>query len=308
MDVGGLLVSHGQFRDRPVSSSKHKGCLAEPRGVSARRIQIGVGQAEMSEAESEVRRGSDAAVRPRPNYLTTTPLAASPALPGASVSSDPCIPRMDQSDDQTPHRKPRQQLSCVQCRRRKVKCDHERPCKRCRIRGWDSQCTYPLLIPPGPADTESASSSPRRTSIGRALSTATPSLVNRPAPPNSTYGSPSAPTDLATPESITANLDSFNAFAHGRSPGSAPPQLTYPEPAALATPVSASPHNFPRPPSVAHTILSEKQPDQDRSKSSPSTAVEPRDAPEYALYLINGESIYFGRSSCPWLISKVRTM
>lgn len=45
------------------------------------RIQILVGQAEMSEAESEVRRGSDAAVRPRPNYLTTTPLAASPALP-----------------------------------------------------------------------------------------------------------------------------------------------------------------------------------------------------------------------------------
>ncbi|KAK7714004.1 hypothetical protein SLS57_007291 [Botryosphaeria dothidea] len=206
---------------------------------------------------------------------------------------------MDQSDDQTPHRKPRQQLSCVQCRRRKVKCDHERPCKRCRIRGWDSQCTYPLHIPPGPADTESASSSPRRTSIGRALSTA-----NRPAPPNSTYGSPSAPTDLATPESITANLESFNAFAHGRSTGSAPPQRTNPEPAALATPVSASPHTFPRPPSVAHTILSEKQPDQDRSKSSPSTAVEPRDAPEYALYLINGESIYFGRSSCPWLISK----
>jgi hypothetical protein len=37
-------------------------------------------------------------------------------------------------------------LSCLDCRRRKVKCDHGLPaCSRCRLRGVASSCTYEAL-------------------------------------------------------------------------------------------------------------------------------------------------------------------
>ncbi|KAH7054306.1 hypothetical protein B0J12DRAFT_450083 [Macrophomina phaseolina] len=217
---------------------------------------------------------------------------------------------MNQSDDGTPQRRPRQQLSCVQCRRRKVKCDHERPCKRCRIRGWDRQCSYPIDIPPGPGDTNSVVSSPRRASAARSFAASSPSLVNRPRPSNSlsgpasTYGSPSAPAALATPESFSGGLETLYGFPPARPSGPAPPQRTTSEPEALATPISASPQALARPQSVAPTLSTEKDHDQNGPGNSQASAVEPRTAPEYALYLTNEESIYFGRSSCPWLISK----
>ncbi|KAL1628532.1 hypothetical protein SLS56_005877 [Neofusicoccum ribis] len=214
---------------------------------------------------------------------------------------------MDHSEDAAPSRRPRQQLSCVQCRRRKVKCDHERPCKRCRIRGWDAQCSYPLDIPPGPRDRPSPQPSPRSASIGRDWRTASPSAATRP-PVSNTLGSASAyatpsepPPELATPES--GNLETIYGFLP-RASQSGLAQRTTSEPTPLATPVSASPHSFPRPPSIAPTNASERPKNSHRSENVASSVDCPEPGPDYALYLNNGESVYFGRSSSPWLISK----
>lgn len=246
----------------------------------------------MSETETDGRGGF-----PRPRYLTYPPLVAS------AHSSDRDFPvTMDHADEATPQRRPRQQLSCVQCRRRKVKCDHERPCKRCRIRGWDSQCTYPLHAPTGSTDLASPAASPRRASVARDWRTASPSIANRPPlarPGPSAYNSPSEPTDFATPETLSGDYETIYGFLPRRASQPAAPQRTISEPAPLATPTSASPSTFPRPPSVS-----------DQNAGKPSTPAsnlvyEPRPAEDHALYLANGETVYFGRSSAPWLISKV---
>lgn len=38
--------------------------------------------------------------------------------------------------------RPRPVLSCLRCRRRKIKCDRSLPCKQCMLTGHDDQCTY----------------------------------------------------------------------------------------------------------------------------------------------------------------------
>jgi hypothetical protein len=38
--------------------------------------------------------------------------------------------------------RPRPVLSCLRCRRRKIKCDRSLPCKQCTLTGHDAQCTY----------------------------------------------------------------------------------------------------------------------------------------------------------------------
>ncbi|KAI2467466.1 hypothetical protein F4781DRAFT_308912 [Annulohypoxylon bovei var. microspora] len=40
-------------------------------------------------------------------------------------------------------RRDKPQLSCTPCRRRKVKCDRQQPCRTCSIRGLSMACTYP---------------------------------------------------------------------------------------------------------------------------------------------------------------------
>ncbi|OJD33319.1 c6 zinc finger domain-containing protein [Diplodia corticola] len=207
---------------------------------------------------------------------------------------------MDHADEAAQPPRPRQQLSCVQCRRRKVKCDHERPCKRCRIRGWDTQCSYPLHVPPAPA-----APSPGRASRGRDCRTASPSIAPRPPVPTSAlplasaYHSPSEPADLATPESLSASHDTTYRSLHR------PPS----HPAApLATPLPASPYTLPRPPSTSEQNASASLQPAAPTVSASNPALEPRAGEDHALYLANGETVYFGRSSAPWLISKFGTI
>ncbi|KAH7130929.1 hypothetical protein EDB81DRAFT_807693 [Dactylonectria macrodidyma] len=41
-----------------------------------------------------------------------------------------------------PKKRNRASLSCVRCRRLKVKCDKAQPCSRCSLSGWTKSCTY----------------------------------------------------------------------------------------------------------------------------------------------------------------------
>jgi hypothetical protein len=63
-------------------------------------------------------------------------------VPGpASTTSDGPFPVP------APRKRKRNVLSCVDCRRRKVKCDHGLPsCSRCVLRGVASSCTYDYSI------------------------------------------------------------------------------------------------------------------------------------------------------------------
>lgn len=209
---------------------------------------------------------------------------------------------MDENDHGTPQRRLRQQLSCVQCRRRKVKCDHERPCRRCRIRGWTSQCTYPLHTPSAHRDPQSP-----RTSVGRDWQSASPSIQNHPplsnTGPSPSYGTPHESQDIPTPDS--GHPESNHAFLpRGTSQPTVPPR-TASEPAPLATPASASPNTFPGWLSAAPTNATASSRDNRPPERTDSHAHNPESGPDYALYVGHGESVYFGRSSCPWLISKV---
>lgn len=43
---------------------------------------------------------------------------------------------------QVPQKRPRPVLSCVECRRKKLKCDRLLPCEQCRKASQSAQCTY----------------------------------------------------------------------------------------------------------------------------------------------------------------------
>jgi len=79
---------------------------------------------------------------------------------------------------QVPHKRPRPVLSCVQCRRKKLKCDRLLPCKQCDKAGSTALCTYnsreESLSQAQLIDESEAESGQRRRKAARAESTAEP--------------------------------------------------------------------------------------------------------------------------------------
>ncbi|KAI1381240.1 hypothetical protein F4677DRAFT_119998 [Hypoxylon crocopeplum] len=93
-------------------------------------------------------------------------------------------------------RRDKPQLSCNLCRRRKVKCDRQQPCRTCSLRGLAMSCTYPPEGTSRPADRDPHTVQNRI----RELESLVHALMQRAASKN-----PSNVT--STPQSIQASTD-----------------------------------------------------------------------------------------------------
>lgn len=117
-----------------------------------------------------------------------------------------------------PHRRRRPALSCLQCRRRKVKCDQKSPCSHCQ-RSKDTICTY------GPQTTKSPSSNTRRLQARPDQYNAAPQLLHHIQPPQ--ILNPEDRGHIPTPDSTVATLSTdhspfSNGIPFGPDDGSAP--------------------------------------------------------------------------------------
>lgn len=83
-------------------------------------------------------------------------------------------------------RKQREPKSCYPCRQRKIRCDHDLPCRACRKRGHPQICAY--NVSSGPRSRRTASDDSRQSvpSHGPRLVPSSPEIHNSPTPENHT--------------------------------------------------------------------------------------------------------------------------
>ncbi|KAI2602634.1 hypothetical protein GGR54DRAFT_623436 [Hypoxylon sp. NC1633] len=110
-------------------------------------------------------------------------------------------------------RRDKPQLSCNLCRRRKVKCDRQQPCRTCSLRGLAMSCTYPPDgTPSRPSDRDSNTVQNRI----RELENLVHVLMQRAASKNSTSAS-------STPHINQASIDDPVPCANAGEPEPAAP-------------------------------------------------------------------------------------
>ncbi|KAI0385531.1 hypothetical protein F5Y04DRAFT_246043 [Hypomontagnella monticulosa] len=112
-------------------------------------------------------------------------------------------------------RRDKPQLSCNLCRRRKVKCDRQQPCRTCSLRGLAMSCTYPPDATSRPSDRDPHSTVQNRI---RELENLVHVLMQR-APKNSLNGTSTTHVDQASADSsaVSALEASSDAAATGES-------------------------------------------------------------------------------------------
>ncbi|KAI8958197.1 hypothetical protein F5Y11DRAFT_360218 [Daldinia sp. FL1419] len=104
-------------------------------------------------------------------------------------------------------RRDKPQLSCNSCRRRKVKCDRQQPCRTCSLRGLAASCAYPPDVTSRPSDRDGHSTVQNRI---RELEGLVHALMQRAASKNSSNAQ-------ALPEAAEDSPDS-EAGASGEPP------------------------------------------------------------------------------------------
>ncbi|KAI0880101.1 fungal-specific transcription factor domain-containing protein [Annulohypoxylon maeteangense] len=97
-------------------------------------------------------------------------------------------------------RRDKPQLSCNPCRRRKVKCDRQQPCRTCSMRGLAMACTYPDAES-RPSDREPVTTVQNRI---RELESLVHVLMQKAAPKN-----PPNVTSVPQPETSVSPLDGY---------------------------------------------------------------------------------------------------
>lgn len=107
----------------------------------------------------------------------------------------------------TPRKRRRPALSCVQCRRRKIKCDRNFPCGQCEQSKSATACFYspddapsPAVHPADAVNVSPASSSSRITGLGsleRASNSALLKVAGSPATRRSSCSSPGTVSELS---------------------------------------------------------------------------------------------------------------